>query len=362
MFNHIILSILLSLHFSACSPNTKPSNNNAVIEASNTMDTATRVSAVTTNVEKPAIESTSDSKLAESTAEPAVKQPIKEQVAVQVVPQKTAPVKPSSVEETPAPKLEEQSNKSEALVIEAVTPTPSKEVKEEKVTEEPPLINPSAPALAKPDHGNWNDLLAKYVNSKGAVNYAGFKADKTKLQAYLAELTNNPPESSWTRNEKMAFWINAYNAYTVKLIVDNYPVKSITDLKGGKPWDVKWIKIGAKTYSLNNIENDILRPQYKDARIHFAVNCAAESCPPLLNQAWTSELLDVFFNKQAKAFINNPAYNKISANKVQVSKIFDWYKEDFGNLINYLNKFSTTKINAKAKVEFLEYDWALNKQ
>lgn len=358
MFNHIILSILLSLHFSACTPNTNQSNNNAVVEASNTMDTATKVRAVTASAETPAIESTSDSK----SAEPAVKQPIKEQVAVQAAPQKTTPVKPSSIEEAPVPKLEEQANKSESPAIEEVKPTTPEAAKEEKVMEVAPVITPTAPAPAKPDHSNWNSLLTKYVNSKGAVNYAGFKADQTKLQAYLEELTNNPPENSWTRNEKMAFWINAYNAYTIKLIVDNYPLKSITDLKGGKPWDAKWIKIGAKTYSLNNIENDILRPQYKDARIHFAVNCAAESCPPILNQAWTPELLEVFFNKQAKAFINNSAYNKISANKVQVSKIFDWYKEDFGNLIDYLNKFSTTKINAKAKVEFLEYDWALNKQ
>jgi hypothetical protein len=92
------------------------------------------------------------------------------------------------------------------------------------------------------------------------------------------------------------------------------------------------------------------------------VNCAAESCPPLLNKAWTADKLNSYFNQQAKAFINNPAYNKIAANKVQVSKIFDWYKEDFDDRIAYLNKYSNTKINANAKLEFLEYDWALNKQ
>ena len=147
-----------------------------------------------------------------------------------------------------------------------------------------------------------------------------------------------------------------------KLILDNYPTSSITKLKGGKPWDVKWIKLGSKTYSLNNIENDIIRPEFKEARIHFAVNCAAASCPPLLNQAWTPSNLEANFEKQAKAFVNNSAYNKISASKVQVSKIFEWYAGDFGDLIAYLNKYSTTKINKSAKVSYLEYDWALNKQ
>lgn len=130
----------------------------------------------------------------------------------------------------------------------------------------------------------------------------------------------------------------------------------------GKPWDVKWIKIGDKTYSLNNIEHDIIRPKYKEPRIHFAVNCAAKSCPPLLNKAWTASNLETNLANQAQKFINNTKYNQLSASTVKVSRIFDWYKEDFGDLINYLNQFSSTKINATAKISFIEYDWALNKQ
>ncbi len=209
-------------------------------------------------------------------------------------------------------------------------------------------------------HQAWDGLLKKYVSASGKVDYAGFKTDVSKFDAYLQSLQSNPPQPDWARNEKMAYWINAYNAFTIKLIVDNYPVSSITKLNGGKPWDKKWIKIGGKTYSLNNIENDILRPKYKDARIHFAVNCAAKSCPPLLNRAWTADNLISNFEKQAKAFINNPSFNVITANKVQVSKIFDWYGADFGNLIAFLNKYSTTKISSGAKVEFKEYDWELN--
>ena len=158
----------------------------------------------------------------------------------------------------------------------------------------------------------------------------------------------------------MAYWINAYNAFTVKLILKNYPISSITKLDSGKPWDVKWIKLGEKTYSLNNIEHDILRPTYKDARIHFAVNCAAKSCPPLLNKAWTANNLNATLDKQTKTFINNATFNEIGADVVKLSKIFEWYKVDFGDLIEYINKYSTVKVNQDATIEFVDYNWALN--
>ena len=109
----------------------------------------------------------------------------------------------------------------------------------------------------------------------------------------------------------------------------------------------------------------MLLKKYKDPRIHFAVNCAAKSCPPLLNGAWTEENLVNNFQKQARNFINNNNFNKISADKIQVSQIFNWYHEDFGgknNLIDYLNQFSKVQISNKAAVDFLEYDWKLNKQ
>jgi hypothetical protein len=211
-----------------------------------------------------------------------------------------------------------------------------------------------------PSHETWDALLKKHVSATGQVNYKGIKAEKFKLEDYLKTLSTNAPEESWSKAEQMAFWINAYNAFTIKLIVDNYPTSSITKLHAGKPWDQKWIKIGSKTYTLNNIENDILRPQFKDARIHFAVNCAAKSCPPLLNAAWTAANLNANLDAQAKKFINNPAFNKLSEKKAEVSKIFEWYAADFGKLIDFLNKYATTKVSAKAKVSYLEYDWGLN--
>lgn len=209
-------------------------------------------------------------------------------------------------------------------------------------------------------HEAWDKLLRQYVSADGKVNYPGFQKSKADLTTYLEYLAKNPVQETWSKNEKMAYWINAYNAFTIKLILNNYPTTSITKLHEGKPWDVKWIKLGDKTYTLNNIENDILRPQFKDARIHFAINCAAKSCPPLLNRAWTAENLQKYLDQQTKAFVNNQQFNKISASEVQLSKIFEWYASDFGNMVEFLNQYTTLKISPKALVKYVEYDWALN--
>ncbi len=211
-----------------------------------------------------------------------------------------------------------------------------------------------------PSHEIWDQLLRQYVSDVGKVNYAGFKKDKPRLEAYLDILRKNPPLENWKRTEKIAYWINAYNAFTVKLVLDNYPLTSMMELDKGKTWDVKRIAISRKTYSLNDIEHSILRFQFKDARIHFALNCAAKSCPPLRNRAWTATHLDSDLDAQARKFINNAAFNSISARRVEVSKIFEWYAGDFANLITFLNRYSKVKIAANAKIQFREYDWKLN--
>lgn len=211
-----------------------------------------------------------------------------------------------------------------------------------------------------PSHALFNTLLGRYVGSNGMVNYAKIKSDGD-FEQYLSLLQNNSPSNDWSRDEKLAHWINAYNAFTIKKIVDNYPLGSITDLDGGKPWDKKWIKIGVNTYSLNDIENTIIRPQFKEPRIHFAVNCAAISCPPLANQAFTASNLNSLLDKQTTAFINNSASNTLSAKKASISKIFEWYGDDFGSIVDFINKYSATKLNAKAKIDYKDYNWKLNK-
>ncbi len=209
-------------------------------------------------------------------------------------------------------------------------------------------------------HESWNAILKANVSGGGKVNYVGIKSNISELDNYLELLSQNTPLSSWSKNKTKAYWINAYNAFTIKLIIDNYPVGSITDLHGGKPWDKKWINLGSKTYSLNDIEHVILRPTYNDPRIHFAVNCAAKSCPKVWNNAWTESNIESALDKLTREFVTNNSANQISEKSVNLSKIFEWYKEDFGNLIDFLNQYSTTKISSNAKVAFNDYNWKLN--
>jgi predicted RND superfamily exporter protein len=152
----------------------------------------------------------------------------------------------------------------------------------------------------------------------------------------------------------------------VKLILYNYPVKSIKDIKGGKPWDYKFIKIGGQTYSLNNIEHDILRKDFFDSRLHFVLVCAAKSCPKLLDKAYIPQNLNAEMTNQANSFINNSAKNKISAGSAQISELFNWYKDDFlkvsgvNSIQDYLNKYSTTKVKSTTPIKYMTYDWSLN--
>ncbi len=277
--------------------------------------------------------------------------------------EKSASVSSNEAKPVVAHKAEEGGPTSSAT--EKKEPEAEPSVKKEPTAEK----EPAKPSEAKAEqavkkatfsHDLWDGLLRKYVSSSGYVNYAGMRSEKAKLDKYLAQLAANPPQKGWSRNEEMAYWINAYNAFTVKLILDHYPVKSIRDIHSGNPWDVKWIELGRKTYSLNQIENEKLRKRFGDARIHFAVNCAAHSCPPLLNRAWTASSLSQTLDQRAKAFINNPKYNQISASEAKVSKIFEWYAGDFGDLRTFLNKYSKTPLEPGASIQYVEYDWSLN--
>lgn len=221
-------------------------------------------------------------------------------------------------------------------------------------------------------HQIWNSLLQKHVNEKGLVDYTGFANDKKQLESYLDHLSKNAPNKRWSEDENLAYWINAYNAFTIQLILNNYPVKSIKDIGEGpqitfvnSPWDIKFIHIGGKELDLNNIEHGIIRKDFDDPRIHFALVCAARSCPELRNEAYTGEALDEQLEEEAISFINNPDRNQLSQNNVVLSKYFDWYSGDFkkkGSIIDFINQYSKTKINPSAKISFKEYDWSLNKQ
>lgn len=215
------------------------------------------------------------------------------------------------------------------------------------------------------DHKGYANLLQKYVADNGLVNYKGFVNDKPALNEYLKSLSDNPPKSSWSDNQKLSYWINVYNAFTIKLIVDHYPVNSILSINEGKPWDLSFIPVGDKMYTLNQVENDILRKEFDEPRIHFAINCASISCPKLLNKPFDAALLPSQLNSVSKAFVLNTEKNNLSANMVKISKIFDWFKDDFktsGGVIGFLNTYADVKISTSSKVTYKEYDWNLNKQ
>lgn len=210
------------------------------------------------------------------------------------------------------------------------------------------------------NHALWTELLQKHVSSQGNVNYKGFKTDEIKLKNYFQSLSENTVEDSWSKAEKLAYWINAYNAFTIQLIIDNYPVKSIKDINS--PWDQRFIKLGEKSYSLNDIEHEILR-KMGDARIHFAIVCASVSCPKLLNKAFEASKLEAQLNAATKAFLTDPERNNLSENKIEISKIFKWFSSDFkqnGSLIDFLNKYSEITISENASKSYKDYNWDLN--
>ncbi len=223
-----------------------------------------------------------------------------------------------------------------------------------------------------PSNQLYTKILQKYVNSSGLVNYKGLKNDKAEFEQYLKLLSSDPPSDKWSNNEKKEYWINAYNAFTLKLIIDNYPVKSIKDIGPAiqipfvnTPWQKEFFKIGGQEMKLDRIEHDILRKQYNDPRIHFTLVCASRSCPKLRNEAYEAARLDEQLNEQGRAFLADRSKNIITPDKLQLSKIFSWFKGDFtknGSLIDFLNRFSPVKINKDADIDHLSYNWNLNEQ
>ena len=213
----------------------------------------------------------------------------------------------------------------------------------------------------------FDSLLQKNVDKTGRVDYQSLKNNETLLDNYLAYIQNNEPTKDWSLNKKKAFWINTYNAYTIKIILNNYPLKSIRDIKidGKTAWKIPFVKVGQKRYTLDQIEHEILRKKFNDPRIHVGINCASVSCPRLWNFAFTEDNIASSLDNLMKEFINNTTRNKISKNNLEISEIFNWFSKDFmknGTIINYLNTYAAIKISEKASIKYLTYDWSLNKK
>ncbi|MBW2564562.1 MAG: DUF547 domain-containing protein [Deltaproteobacteria bacterium] len=230
-------------------------------------------------------------------------------------------------------------------------------------------LTTTAFAVQEIDHSLYAGLLKKYVKN-GVVNYQGFKNEESVLDKYLKVL-EKVDSTILSRNEQFAFYINAYNAWTIKLILSGYPgIKSIKDMGSlfKSPWKKKISRIDGKIMTLDDIEHNILRPRFKDPRVHFAINCAAKSCPPLRSEPYRVGDLEQQLDEMTRAFINNVKNNRLEDHTLYVSSIFKWFKEDFNkDIINFFLKYTKGDLKrqlearrGKIKVKYLDYDWSLN--
>jgi len=219
------------------------------------------------------------------------------------------------------------------------------------------------------NHGRWTDLLQMYVHN-GVVDYGGFKVEESKLDRYLDVLATTDP-NRLSHDEQFAFFINAYNAWTIKLILTAWPdVQSIKDLGGflKTPWQKAFVSLNGGTMTLDDIEHRILRPRFKDPRVHFAINCAAVSCPPLRSEAYVGHRIDEQLNDSTRSFLNDSKNYRFEGHQFYISRIFKWFGEDFNDdpLGFYLKfaeeplKTDLEKSQSDIDIEYLDYNWALN--
>jgi len=230
------------------------------------------------------------------------------------------------------------------------------------------------------DHNTYDALLQKYVDDNGDVNYTAWKAsaqDVRRLDAYLNHLSSADPSAKSSRRAQLAYWINAYNAVTLKGILREYPTSSIrkhtSKVFGYNIWHDLLLYSGGKAYSLDTIEHKILRPA-GEPRIHFAVVCASRSCPKLLNRAYTAESLESQLVKNTRDFFANPDNFRydMSAGRMSLSAILKWFAEDFGDTqtaqLRTIAPYLPTETARRAarsgsvSISYLDYDWGLNDQ
>jgi hypothetical protein len=228
------------------------------------------------------------------------------------------------------------------------------------------------------DHSAWDRLLRTFVVrvADGSTRFAYGKVmgpDRQALMQYV-EMLAATPVSDLNRDQQKAYWINLYNALTIKTVLEHYPVKSIKDIRispglfAAGPWGKKLVKVEGEELSLDDIEHRILRPIWKDARIHYAVNCASIGCPDLVPEAYTTANMDKLLNEGARAYVNHPRGARVENGKLQVSSIYDWFAEDFGGspagVIAHLKQYAAAPLlqalGQRGRIDGDGYDWALN--
>ena len=234
---------------------------------------------------------------------------------------------------------------------------------------------------AEPDHAAWDTLLSRYVSESAdgvnRVDYARWKAnapDRAALDGYIHALEAERP-STLPRNAQFAYWANLYNAETVNVVLARYPVRSIRDIRsegGGLkgligPWQTKVVTVEGRRLSLDEIESAILRPTFRDARVHYALNCASLGCPNLQRRAFQAATLDAELDAAARAYIGHPRGVRVTPQGLQLSSIYKWYAADFGTpaaLRTHLERYAppplAAQIRATARIAGYGYDWSLN--
>ena len=234
-----------------------------------------------------------------------------------------------------------------------------------------------AASLETVDHGAWDTFLATHVDTDPAgVNRVAYAAvtvdDRAALDAYLDRLQATPV-SRLSRDEQLAFWVNLYNARTVALILDHYPVDSIRDIRfrlfSFGPWEEPLMTVADRTLSLNDVEHRIIRPIWRDQRVHYVLSCAASGCPNLGLRAYTGETIDRMMDEAARAYVNDPRGASFDGNgRLTVSKIYGWFREDFGGdhpgVLAELRRHAAAplrdRLEGRERVDAYAYDWSLN--
>lgn len=227
------------------------------------------------------------------------------------------------------------------------------------------------------DNTIWNTFLDRYLtlNANGVmlVDYGAVSGDdKAALKNYVAALETIDP-TTLSSDEQLAYWLNFYNALTADVILDNYPLESIRDIKDGPfdvkgPWNNKRVTVNGQELSLDDIEHNIIRPIYAEPRIHYGVNCASIGCPNLRKTAYVGTTLNADLTSAARAFINNPRGVNVEKDRVTASKIYAWFKEDFGadeaEILNHIRQYAepslAAQLEGRTRINRYEYDWALN--
>jgi len=229
------------------------------------------------------------------------------------------------------------------------------------------------------DHSAWTELLQTYVSTDAAginrVDYGGVtKADKAALERYLARM-ERVQVRVLTRPEQLAFWINLYNAKTVDIVLEHYPVDSIRDINPSGalisigPWDEPVIEVDGRRLSLNDIEHGIIRPVWQDPRVHYILNCAASGCPNLAKEAYRGADIDARMSEAARAHVNDPRGARFTEEgRLVVSKIYSWFREDFGGdeaaVLDHLRRYAETELEQRLEdvraIDGYAYDWSLN--